>query len=204
MSTTLTGSITTEPVSGSLSYCPTVTLSHSHTVTMSHCHTPTPTLSHPPPLPSLPGQLGVHDEGVEAPGGHPLALGAGGQRPGAGQVEHCLALLALAGSVQVKWVHRSPVPTHLTDKASPTADQAGEHMSTTHLDPGLQNVPQFPPVELLQILETVGIRPCVQILSGPHHLSQADLHPLSLTNTILRLTWEGIRFSLVLHSNSEE
>ena len=93
MSTTLTGSITTEPVSGSLSYYPTVTLSHSHTVIMSHCHTPTPTLSHPPPLPSLPGQLGVHDEGVEAPGGHPLALGAGGQRPGAGQVEHCLALL---------------------------------------------------------------------------------------------------------------
>ena len=61
----------------------------------------------------------------------PLALRAVKESLGAGAVEHGVAVLALAGAVQVERVDRLLVPADLADEAPATADKAPSDVTET-------------------------------------------------------------------------
>ena len=95
-------------------------------------------------------------------------------------MEDSLTLLTLAGGLEVEWIDRPLILAHLADESTATAHEAHHHMLGAESQASLQCCHQLASVQLLHVLDAVGVRGCVEILPWPDHFSQRNFDPLSL------------------------
>ena len=87
-------------------------------------------------------------------------------------MEDSLTILALAGGGKVERVDWSLVLANFADEPATTAHKAGPHVLGAKLQGGLQGCHELSPVQLLHVLDAVGVGGRVEILPRPHSFCQ--------------------------------
>ena len=97
-------------------------------------------------------------------------------------MEDSLTILALAGGGKVERVDWSLVLANFANEPATTAHKAGPHVLGAKLQGGLQGCHELSPVQLLHVLDAVGVSGRVEILPRPHSFCQCNFNSLSLSS----------------------